>query len=161
MARTGLVISTHGTRAKVATNRRGPCSDCSEEGACALTIGGAPTAKADLVEVENPINARPGDTVEIDLVGHTELRVSLLVWIVPLVGLIAGAIAGAALHDTLSLGQDPAAMVGGTLGIFGAYALLMAIDRHSRNDHRLVPHIQKVVVAEACSSAAPAQRRAS
>ena len=161
MARTGLVISTHGTRAQVMTNRRGPCADCAEEGACALTIGGQPATTPDLVEANNPIRARPGDTVELDLVGHTELRVSLLVWIVPLVGLIAGAIAGAALHDTLSLGQDPAAMLGATLGIFGAYALLMAIDRRSKHDQRLVPEIQKIVQPEACSAAPAPQRRAS
>ena len=51
-------------------------------------------------------------TVEFDLPGHSELKISLVLWAVPLLGLVAGAAAGAGLHPLLPVGRDLATLLG-------------------------------------------------
>jgi len=93
----------------------------------------------------NPLQAQPGDRVEFDLEGHTELKLSLLVWIVPLLGLIAGAILGATFHSFLSLDRDAATLLGLAAGAAAAFAIVMRIDRRAAKDERLIPVILKVL----------------
>lgn len=106
----------------------------------------------EIVTAENIAGAKPGDTVELDLSGHMELKLSLLVWAVPIAGLIAGAILGVRLHAPLGVGEDPAAMVGALVGFVASYGLLKAVDRRSADDPRLVPHVVRVVRGDSCQA---------
>jgi positive regulator of sigma E activity len=85
--------------------------------------------------------------VEFDLAGHAELRISLLLWVVPLIGLIAGAIAGANLHGAISLGRDAATLVGAVLGSALAFGPVVLLDRRSRGSPELVPVVRKVLMS--------------
>ena len=149
MPRVGLLIEALGEQATVRASRRGVCADCSGSGACSFenALG---KGEPETVTVYNPIRARPGDYVEFDLTGHTELKVSLLVWVVPLVGLVLGAVAGSAAHVRLSMGPDVATLLGAIAGFIAAFAVVKWVDRRSGRDARLVPHILKVVDPSAC-----------
>lgn len=150
MPRIGYVIETRNEKALISTTRRGICADCAEKSSCSFENAlGKETPEE--VTVLNPVNARVGDYVHFDLVGHTELKVSLMVWVVPLAGLIAGAIAGANLYETIHLSQDPATLIGAVLGFFLAFSLVMLYDRKAAKDPRLIPRILKVVNAASCS----------
>ena len=109
------------------------------------------TGVAEEVTARNPVHAGPGDHVEFDLGGHTELKISLLVWVVPLIGLMAGAIAGASLHHLVSLGRDVATLIGFVVGGGLAFGLVIAIDRRARGDARLVPEILRILPTGSCS----------
>ena len=142
--RIGVVIETEGGRAQVATSRRGPCGECADGAACSLPI--LPIPRADeVITVENRAGAAAGDTVELELPGHMELKLSFLVWSAPMVGLVGGAAAGAALHQSLGLSQDAATLAGAVAGFLGTLAGLRVIDRRAARDPRLVPRIRRVV----------------
>jgi len=149
MSRTGTIVKLSGHHALVATTRRGICDGCQEASHCALDASSA--GDTDQVPEElmarNPLQAKPGDRVEFDLEGHTELKLSLLVWIVPLLGLIAGAILGATFHPLLALDRDAATLLGLAAGAAVAFAIVMRIDRKVAKDERLVPVILKVLPA--------------
>ena len=144
MPRTGLVLSVDGGSATISTMKRGVCEDCAESGSCNTNIS-IIKEKPEIVVVENPLGARPGDLVDFDLPDGQELRVSLLVWIVPLVGMLAGVAAGALLSEQLPVSQDTAAVVGAVLGLLGAFGVLRIIDRRAETDDRLVLTITRVV----------------
>lgn len=149
MSRFGVVIKALGDRAVISTARRGVCDGCGERSSCAfdLILGkGTP----DEVAVENPVRARPGDLVEFDLPGHTELKVSLLVWAVPLAGLVAGAVAGANLAASLGISQDLGTLLGALASLALASVGVVFFDRRARKDPRLVPRIIKVVNPSHC-----------
>lgn len=150
MPRRGRVLELNGERAWVSAERRGICDGCSDQASCSLHGDGG-AGEPDLILVDNPLRARPGDTVEFDLPGRSELRVSLLVWTVPLAGLIAGAVAGSALHPHLPVGQDGATLLGAVAGFLASYAVLRQVDRRAARDERLVPRIVRIV--------APSDRR--
>ncbi len=154
MLRTGQILELSGDLAQVATNRQGICADCADKTSCSAGATATPGV-AEVVTVRNPLHARPGDTVEFDLPGHSELRVSLLVWVVPLVGIILGAICGAQLHTALPLDRDLSTLLGAALGAAVAFALLIRVDKRARSDERLVPVIVRIVPSGSCPSSPP------
>ncbi len=153
MTTIGFVVGTNGPHAEVSTSRTGACGACSERSACG--VDGGPS-RAEIVTADNPIGARPGDLVELHLATATAMRLTALVWILPLVGLVLGAVGGATLPGALGLhigrdlGQDGAVLIGAGLGLAAAFALLRAVDRRAAGDRSLVPTIVKVVQDASC-----------
>ncbi len=144
MPRIGVVLDTEGEHARLETSRRGVCDGCADHSSCAVE-GVVATGVSEVVTARNPVGARPGDRVEFDLPGHTELKLSFLVWVVPLCGVLAGAILGAAAHPLLPLDRDLATLLGSVLGIAVAFAVVIPIDRKARGSAALVPRILKVI----------------
>lgn len=149
MSRLGQVVAADGSRAVVATSRRGVCEGCSSKSSCSFenALG---KDRPEEIEVENLIGARPGDYVEFDLPGHAELKVSLLVWVVPLAGLVAGAAAGATVHHLLRMARDPATLLGAAVGFLASFSLVKLYDRRAARDSRLLPRILKTVSPAVC-----------
>lgn len=152
MPRIGTVVEVTGEHAVIETTRRGICDGCSDHANCAME-GVASTGLAETIRVRNPIHAALGDHVEFELPGHTELKLSLLIWVVPLGGVIVGAIGMTSLHETLPFDRDLATLVGALLGGALAFGVVIAVDRRARGDDRLVPEIVKVVAPTECSIA--------
>ena len=150
MPRVGIIIENKGTLARVSASRRGVCEGCGDRSACSFetSLG---QEKPEIVVVQNPIAAQPGQTVEFDLLGHAELQVSLLVWVVPLIGLIAGAALGAGVSEQLSLSQDLATLLGAAVGLAVAFVPVKLFDRMAAGKNRYVPTILKVVHPSSCS----------
>jgi sigma-E factor negative regulatory protein RseC len=142
MSRLGHVIETRGDHATISTSRRGICDGCSEKSSCSFESALGKDTPEEVLAL-NPVNARVGDHVEFDLPGHTELKVSLVVWGVPVAGLIAGAAAGSNLG--LPLSEDLATLLGAVAGSVLAYLAVMLYDRRAARDSRLKPRILKIV----------------
>jgi sigma-E factor negative regulatory protein RseC len=140
MPRYGVIIETDSGRAIIKTSRRGICAECSDKASCSFESALGKDAPEE-VRAQNPINARAGDHVEFDLPGRTELKLSLMIWGLPIAGLIAGAVTGARLHPILSLSSDAAALLGAVAGLVLSIVPLVIYDRLVKNDQRLVPVI--------------------
>ena len=159
MSRTGTILKTSGNHALVATTLRGVCDGCTDRSKCSVDdpFTSASEELLENITALNPLNAQPGDHVEFDLPGHTELSLSVLIWIVPLLGLIAGAVLGAYTHQLLSMDRDSATLLGLVAGAAAAFAVVMRIDRKATDDERLTPVILKVLSSSSptasCSTA--------
>jgi len=116
---TGRVVSIDGESAEVETQRRRACGQCAEQGGCgtslvAQMLGERPAR----VRVLNPIQARPGDQVVIGVEEGAFLRVAALLYGVPLLALIGGALAGQWLGGrTGAVGTEPLSLLSGLLGL--------------------------------------------
>ncbi|UCH81662.1 MAG: SoxR reducing system RseC family protein [Nitrospiraceae bacterium] len=84
----GVVVKTEGDTARVAVQKRGACEGCTARGACESTSEGME------IEALNPVHAREGQTVKVLLQAETYLKGSMIVYGLPLVLFIAGAIVG-------------------------------------------------------------------
>lgn len=151
MSRRGVVVSAEGDRARVSAALRGLCGTCSQGGACHLHLSPA-TDRTDVITVRNLVGARPGETVELDFPGHAELRLSLLVWAVPLAGLVGGAMVGLLGGSRLGLGEDAGALAGAALGFAAAMFGLRTLDRRATEEGRLMPHVVRVLDPEECTT---------
>ncbi len=147
MSRIGTILKTSGNHALVSTTRRGICDGCTDRSSCTYDdpFTNATEDMLEKITALNPVNAQPGDHVEFDLPGHTELSLSVLIWVVPLLGLIAGAVLGAYTHQLLSMDRDSATLLGLVAGAAAAFAVVIRIDRKATGDERLTPVIQKVL----------------
>lgn len=115
-----------GNIAEVAVTRQGACShDCAECGGCATSVMPTVTAMA-----ENQIGAREGDLVLIETPSHKLLGAAALVYLFPMLFLIAGYLAGQAMGLTSGL----CILLGG--GAFAlSIALVFLLDRYVKH-HR-------------------------
>ncbi len=99
MEQYGEVIGAEGDTATVRFKRSKACGKCR---AC-FTLG----SDAALIEIENTLNAKVGDIVEIQLHANSMVKATLMMYGIPLMGLIIGVIAGS------FIGGDAAALICG------------------------------------------------
>ena len=77
------------------------------------------------IAVLSPIEVRPGDRVVIGIGEDALIKGSLSIYLIPLIGLLAGAILGTAMGGSFFSGAtDASAMVGGLLGLIGTLTFL-------------------------------------
>ena len=98
------------------------CENCASEGNC--TIGD--DSRTRLIEVGNPIGAQVGDRVRIVTSTQSFLTSSFLLYIVPLIALVAGAIAGKLVGENMSTGLDPNILsaIFGVFFMIGSFVIL-------------------------------------
>ena len=101
---TGIVLGVIGDWADVETRRQGACGSCSANGACGTSLlarylGSKPL----LLRAQNRAGAAPGDLVVVGVPEDGLVRASLAAYLVPLLGLILGGLAGPALFSSTSV----------------------------------------------------------
>lgn len=150
MARVGTVQEINGKYAVISSSRRGICEGCSDKSSCSFdsALG---KSTPELLTVINAAQAKPGDQVEFDLTGHTELKVSLVVWLVPLLGLILGAAAGSFYHELLGVAENSGTLIGLILGLAIGFACVVAYERLLVNKEDTLPVLLKVIHPHSCS----------
>jgi sigma-E factor negative regulatory protein RseC len=98
------------------------CENCATNGNCALGDDG----NTRLVEVQNPVNAEVGEQVRIATTTKSFLQSSFLLYIVPLIALVVGAITGKLVGENVSTGLDPN-LLSAVFGVFfmaGSFVIL-------------------------------------
>ena len=110
---TGIVMKTEGETALVRFTRSDACGHCN---AC-FTLN---PREAD-IEIPNVLGAKEGDRVAIELHGKNVLLASLLMYGIPCVALVIGAVLGSLLGDVY-------AALGGVLFAAGTYFIFRGLE---------------------------------
>jgi sigma-E factor negative regulatory protein RseC len=111
MEEIGIVQGIEGVIAKVHVERKSVCDQCTE-GKCKLTEGGA------LIEAFNRVKAQEGQKVRVVFKPYTYVRGSILIYGVPTLALIVGAVLGKEfLSRITALDPDLLSAIGG-FGLF-------------------------------------------
>ena len=118
------VVQVSGDRAEVAAMRQPACGTCSAQAGCgtALLTSLFPQ-RALRFWVNNDIGAAPGDRVVIGLDERRLQQGSLLLYALPLLGLLLGAIGGEAGFSFIGLPAELGAVVSGLLGLIAALSV--------------------------------------
>ena len=140
----GMVKRTMGTKAWVVTIRSEMCEACASQGACKVLGGG----KEMEVEAINTAQAKPGDQVLLTLGDQSLIKLSFLVYMFPILALIAGA----------ALGQKVASLMGlaSELGSFGLGAILFGLaflivrkkDKKLEQTGATIPRVERIIKGE-------------
>jgi sigma-E factor negative regulatory protein RseC len=119
----GVVVELKGKQnAMVMCKKSSLCENCATNGNCAL----GDDDKTRLIEVQNMLGATIGDQVRIATTTKSFLQSSFLLYIVPLIALVIGAIAGKLVGDRLTTGVDPN-LLSAIFGVFfmiGSFVIL-------------------------------------
>ena len=119
----GTIIELKGKATAVVMCRKSSlCEHCATSGSCMLGDDG----HTRLIEVKNDLGANVGDHVRIATTTRSFLQSSFLLYIVPLIALVIGALVGKAVGEKLDLGLDPN-LLSAIFGVFfmsGSFVIL-------------------------------------
>ena len=127
--------------AVVVTEKSDACSNCESAQFC--------HALADCSRLEtrvlNQAGAEVGDTVSISLSSKTVLKSALLLYILPTLSFLIGAVAGAGVHKQLGIGDTGAAIIFGFAGLLLGFAIARSISKRQTISRKLIPVITQII----------------
>lgn len=137
----GLVISVSGSEALVQTQRSEACHHCGARGACDA-MGGSKSVE---FMVNNAVQARSGDRVELALPESTVLKASIIAYAIPLAAMLVGAILGQFLAGPLGWKPDSASIVLGGIGLALSAVAVLALNRSVARKAHFTPRITRIL----------------
>lgn len=140
---TGSIVELKGKNiAVVLCQKSSFCKHCASMESCQV----GDDNQSMLVEAHNTIGAQVGDRVKVVTSTKTFLRSSFILYIVPLVALIIGGVAGQLIGERLANGIDPNLLsaILGTAFLVGAF-LTIRVGTRALPRERYMPHIAEVV----------------
>jgi len=127
--------------ALVVTERDDACSNCESAQFC--------HSLADCSRMEtrviNRTNARVGDQVIISLGTGSVFKCAMILYILPTLSLVIGAIGGVELHRYLGIGETGAAILFGFAGLFLGFTIARFISNHPKAGNKLIPVITRIL----------------
>jgi len=136
----GVIEDVSGQRTLVRIKKSSACATCESRGNCEVVSG-----KNMVVEVANDLGAGKGDHVELSVPSGAVLKLSLLVYILPVVALIAGAFAGGAFAGVLHVPLSLASVIGGFLVMGITFYALKRLDRSLRPRSEFHPRMTRIL----------------
>lgn len=116
----GRVVAVSGDKVWVQTIRTSACESCSARNGCGQrALAGVSGGRANQVLVSNSLGAGVGDEVTVAIDESALLGASLLVYALPLVLMVLGAVLG---HQ-VSGGHEVAAILGAAAGMVAGFAI--------------------------------------
>lgn len=113
LTRTGVVKAIHGRIALVVTKLEPECESCNAKHTCSSLGGGGANME---VSARNTVGAQIGDVVTISIGSAPFLKLTFLIYMVPILALVGCALCGYGLATLFAANKD--FLVGG-LGAFG------------------------------------------
>lgn len=119
------VVEVEGDLAEIVAGQHAACGSCSASAGCGTSLLAQWLAprRANL-RLRNDIGARPGDTVTLGIDEGQLRRSALRLYLLPLTGLILGAVLGERLFATVTWPPELGAVGLGLLGLIGALRLV-------------------------------------
>jgi len=151
MEEEGIVVGVNGQLALVRARRGQACEGCGhqEGGGCACELLG-PDKKIMQLRALNRAGAAKGDRVMISIGSPSVLKVSALLYIMPLVGLFGGAILGQYLTTLFQPPFSTEVFIGliGLAGIGVTFFILRLVMRRLENKAEYVPVVTRILEPE-------------
>jgi sigma-E factor negative regulatory protein RseC len=132
---TGVVIEINGNMAKVKAARHGDCENC----------GSCPGDSAMVLDVLNPLEAKPGQKVAFEIPQANMLLAAFMVYIMPLVAAALGAVAGWFIATRFGLPMVPMEIAGGVVVFVLALIVVKLYDGSVRRNKKMLPVITKIL----------------
>lgn len=148
MVERGVVVRLEGPRALIVIWQGDECEHCDARLDC-MGVDGKPKK----VEAINDVDARAGDLVEVGVPSMLLLKVSFLVFFLPMLGALGGGFLGRFValtwHTPMTLSVILGVLVALTVTLIPARIL----DRRARSGDAYTPHVTRIVTRQAsCAS---------
>ena len=130
-----IVLEVKGNMAKVKASRHSDCENC---GAC-------PGNNAIILDALNPIGAKIGERVNVEVKQVNMLKAAFIVYILPLIAACAGAFAGNYMAGPEAIEPIWYQVGGGVLAFGLSIAYIRYYDRNARNNDKMRPVITRVM----------------
>ena len=136
------VIKKEDGQSLVQIVRTSACSHCDEK--CMLAEDSHEVEEMEVL-VNDPIGAEVGSMVELEMGAKPILFSALVVYLLPLVAIVAGYFAGSSWLNIFIKNPETAGIVGSITSFFLSFLLLRAFDKKAGSKSHFHPEITKVV----------------
>ena len=127
--------------ALVVTERDDACQNCESAQFC--------HSLADCSRMEtrvlNRVNAGVGDRVIISLSSRAVIKSGLILYVLPILSLLGGAVSGYGFHQNLGMDETGAAILFSFLGLLVGFTIAGLIARHQNTASKLTPVITGII----------------
>lgn len=137
----GIVTKLESTTAWVTTTRTSACETCAAKSAC-RTLGGGKEME---VEAINPVGAKMGDRVVIGFDTSALVKISFLIYIVPIISMIIGAIIGQKLALLYHYNGSALSAIVGFLFFFLAFLFIKLKGNKIAKKNEYRPRIIRII----------------
>jgi sigma-E factor negative regulatory protein RseC len=125
--------------AMVRIQKSSACAHCESRGSCSIS------QRDMVIEVPNNLHAGVGDQVEVSVPEGTLLKLSALIYFLPIAALLAGAFLGALIGEGLGINSSLTAIIlGGGFMAISFYGLIL-FDRKKRKGNASYPRMTRIV----------------
>ncbi len=139
---TGIVIRILADRkADVVANKQGDCGSCSSASSCHTSK----TAKKMTTAAINPVGAEPGDIVALDVSTGNLLKGMAIIYLLPVMGLLIGAIFGANIKASVSMTETGSALLFGGIGLALGFGLVITLSKLLAANDAYTPVISRII----------------
>ena len=146
----GVVEKIARRKAVVKLQRSSGCDTCEAKGSCH-----AEGDKEMLVEMENELQAKQGDIVEVSMPARSVAKMALVVYLGPVAALIAGAFAGEALGKSFQLDSPLVPVIGGLVLLAASLLALKGYDRFAQSRPEYRPHMTRILATGSGPASSP------
>ncbi len=122
----GIVKEIEHNMAIVKVERSSACEHCSARGTCGIDLG---ANKDILIEVENRLNAKVGDKVELSMPSGSLVKIALMVYMLPIFSLIFGAYEGGDIASKIGISSSVGSIIGALVLLIISFFVLRRVDR--------------------------------
>jgi sigma-E factor negative regulatory protein RseC len=136
----GIVIKLDNKTAIIRTARKTACESCSEKHSC-TSIGSGQEME---LEADNPIHAQAGDRVTISLPTGKLITASFLLYVFPIILMIAGALLGERLAETYQIDSSLLSAGFGFLFFIIAFGIVKLKDLQAKKSGAFRPVIIRI-----------------
>ncbi len=137
----GVIEKIFHQKAVIRIQKSSACAHCDSRGACQVI-----SDKEMLIEIANDLQAKVGDHVEISVKESSLVKLSLLVFFLPIVALVVGAYAGGALADSLDIDSTLSSVLGGALAMGITFFALRRLERAIKDKAEYHPRMTRILI---------------
>ena len=137
----GIVVAIAGRNARVSVLKKSACESCAAAGVCHPGDAGK-----SLLEAANPLGAKPGQKVKIVLFPQTYLKSALVLYGIPVIALVAGAIIAKnmAIRFSGEMNSDLWALSVGLSCLVLSFILIWMYNKHVATTQKYKPVIVQI-----------------
>ena len=136
----GIIQKIIHDKALVRIQKSSACASCESRGACRSL-----SDKEMLIEVANDLQANVGDQVEISVPAGSLLKLSVLVYLLPVGALIFGAYAGGIWAQSFRAESTSVAIFCGFLAMGACFYILKRLDRAAQAKCEYQPQMRRIL----------------
>lgn len=127
--------------AQVITKKGGACGDCRASHCCS-SLG---SSSKMVVKALNNAGAKAGDLVTLGRDRHTATKSAAIAYMIPVAGLISGAIVGNALSQKLGTNESTASVLLALVGLAVGFSITLLLSKWMSAHGRLTPVITNIM----------------
>lgn len=135
----GVIERITGKKAMVLIQKSSACSACESKDSCDVASG-----KGMTIEVVNELMASEGDMVEISISSRSFLKLTVLVYFLPVAALIICAYFGDVLGPRVGFNTSLSSILAGAIGMGATFFILRRFDQNQRKKRNLSPRMTRI-----------------